>query len=162
MCKRFLASSSDSIFWLRVFNPTPKRFVNQRISKTYEVNEREKRKLYNERILQTEHGSFTPLVMSTTGGMGRECKKFYARLAIIISYKRVTSYSVIAAWVRRKIAFSLIKSVGMCLPGSRSVFYYDALEKSLSGDVHKWIYFEYINKHYFTDDFIFINIFYDM
>ena len=136
MCKRFLASSSDSIFWLRVFNPTAKRYVDQEISKTYEVNEREKRKLYNERILQTEHGSFTPLVMSTAGGMGRECKKFYARLAKMISYKKGNSYSVIAAWVRRKIAFSLIKSVGMCLPGSRSVFYNDALEKSLSGDAY--------------------------
>ena len=61
------------------------------------------KKPYNERILQTEHGSFTPLVMSATGGMGRECKKFYTRLAEMISYKRGTSHSVIAAWVRRKI-----------------------------------------------------------
>ena len=113
-----------------------KRYVNQEISKTYEVNEKEKKKLYNEKILQIEHGSFTPLVMSATGGMGRECKKFYARLAEMISYKRGTSYSIIAAWVRRKITFSLIKSIGMCLRGSRSVFYNDALEKSLSGDTY--------------------------
>ena len=35
-----------------------------------------------------------PLVMSTAGGMSQGCKKFYARLAEIISYKRGTSYSV--------------------------------------------------------------------
>ena len=74
--------------------------------------------------------------MSATHGMGRECKIFYARLTEMISYKRGTSYSVIAAWVRRKIMFSLIKSIGMCLRGSRSVFYNDALEKSLSGDAY--------------------------
>ena len=74
--------------------------------------------------------------MSAADGMGRECKKFYARLAEKISYKSGTSYSVIAAWVRRKITFSLIKSIGMCLQGSGSVFYNDALEKSSSGDAY--------------------------
>ena len=59
-----------AFFDVRVFNPTSKRYVNQEISKTYEVNEIEKKKLYKERILQIEHGSFTPLVMSTTSGMG--------------------------------------------------------------------------------------------
>ena len=95
-----------------------------------------RKKLYNKRILQIEHGNFTPLVMSATGEMGRECKKFYARLAEMISHKRGTSYSVTASWVRRKITFSLIKSIGMCLPGSRSVFYNDALEKSLNEDAY--------------------------
>ena len=79
-----------------------------------------------------KHGSFT-LVMSATGGMGRACKKFYARLAEMISYKRGNSYGVIAAWVRRKITFSLIKSIGKGLRGNRSVFYNDVLEKLLSG-----------------------------
>ena len=39
-----------------------------------------------------------------------------------------------ASWVRSKITFSLIKSIEMCLQESRSVFYNDALEKSLNGD----------------------------
>ena len=86
--------------------------------------------------MQIEHGSFTPLVMSATSGVGRECKKFYAHLAEMISYKKGTSYSIIAAWVRRKITFSLIKSIEMFLRGSRSVFYNDALEKSLRGDAY--------------------------
>ena len=121
ICARgFWQTGQMAFFDIRVFNPTAKRYVNQEISKAYEVNENEKKKLHNERILQIEHGSFTPLVMSATGGMGRECKKFYARLAEMISYKRGTSYSIIAA----------------CFRGSRSVFYNDALEKSLSGDTY--------------------------
>ena len=68
--------------------------------------------------------------------MGRECKKFYAHLAEMISYKKGTSYSVIASWVQRKITFSLLKSIEMCLQRSRSVFYNDALEKSSNGDAH--------------------------
>ena len=63
-----------AFFDVRVINPTAKWYVNQEISKIYEVNEREKKKLYNKRILQIEHGTFTSLVMSATGGMGWECK----------------------------------------------------------------------------------------
>ena len=92
ICARgFWQAGHMTFFGVRIFNPTTKRYVNQEISKTYEVNESEEKKLYNERILQIKHGSFTPLVKSATGGMGRECKKFYARLGEMISYKREKS-----------------------------------------------------------------------
>ena len=121
---------------LQVFKPSAERYVNQEISKTYEVNKREKKKLYNKRILQIEHRSFMPLVMSATGGMGGEYNKFYALLAEMISYKRGTGYNVIASRVRRKITFLLIKLTGISLQKSCSVFYNDALEKSLNGDAY--------------------------
>ena len=64
ICARgFRQAGQMAFFDVRVFNPTSKRYVNQEISKTYEVNEIEKKKLYKERILQIEHGSFTPLVI---------------------------------------------------------------------------------------------------
>ena len=50
-----------AFFDVRVFNPN--------ISKTYKLNEKEKKRLYSERITEIKHGSFTPLVMSATGGM---------------------------------------------------------------------------------------------
>ena len=86
--------------------------------------------------MQVEHGSFTPLVMSATGGMGRECQKFYNRLAEMISEKRNMDYSIIATWIRRKISFSLIKSIGLCIRGSRSVYPKDHLENSINADAH--------------------------
>ena len=118
---------------VRVFNPNAKRYANIEFSKAYEISKKEKKKTYNERILQVEHGSFTPLVMSVTGGMSRECKKFYSRLAEMICKKRKTSYNVTITWIRRKFAFSLIKSIGICIRGSRSVFQNDNLEMSLGG-----------------------------
>ena len=36
--------------------------------------------------------------------------------------------------VRRKIIFALIKSIGMCLRGSRSVFHREKLEQSIKDD----------------------------
>ena len=118
---------------VRVFNPIAKRYVDQELSRTYVMNEKEKKKMYNERVMQIEHGSFTPLVMSATGGMGRECHKFYARLSELIADKRKQSYSFVASWVRRKICFALINSVCICIRGSRSIFRSN-LEDSLSVD----------------------------
>ena len=44
---------------------------------------------------------------------------------------RKVSYSIVATWIRRKIIFALIKSIGMCLRGSRSVFQQEKLEQSI-------------------------------
>ena len=87
---------------VKVFNPNAKRYANIELSKTYEINEKEKKKKYNECILQVKLGSFTPLAMSPTGGMCRECKKFYSSLAEIICEKRKTNCNVTITWIRRK------------------------------------------------------------
>ena len=72
--------------------------------------------------------------MLVTREMSRECKKFYSGLAEMISKKRKTNYNVTIMWIRRKIEFLLIKSIGIYIRGSRSVFQNDNLEMSLSGD----------------------------
>ena len=66
-------------------NPDARGYAKQKLSNTYQLNEKEKKCLLNERIMQVEHGTFTPLVMSETGGMGRESSKFYTRLSELIN-----------------------------------------------------------------------------
>ena len=71
VCARgFWQAGQMTFFDVRVFNPNARRYAKQEHSKTYQLNEKEKERLYNERIMQVEHGTFTPLVMSATGGMG--------------------------------------------------------------------------------------------
>ena len=72
---------------IRVFNTSGNRYANQSLSKSYEVNEKEKKRAYNHRVQEVEHGMFIPLMVSATGGMGRECKKFYSRLSQMVSDK---------------------------------------------------------------------------
>ena len=48
--------------------------------------------MYNDRIIQVEKSSFTPLVFSTSGGMGKEAETLHKRLVKLISEKRGTSY----------------------------------------------------------------------
>ena len=52
------------------------------------MNEQEKKRAYSERILQIDHGTFTPVRFSINGIMGRECQKFYSRLEQMIAEKR--------------------------------------------------------------------------
>ena len=84
--------------------------------------------------MQIEHGSFTPLVISATGGMDRECQKFYVRLSEMVSEKRDVNCSTTATWIRREITFSLIKSIGLCTRSSRSTFSSTRLEKLIDED----------------------------
>ena len=68
-----------------------------------ELNEKEQRRLYNERVPEIERESITLLVMSATGRMGQKCKKFYSHLAEMISSTIGTGYNIAVAWIRRKI-----------------------------------------------------------
>ena len=49
----------------------------------------EKKRKYNERILQVENESFTPLVFSVNGGMGKEANKCYSVIAEKLAKKTI-------------------------------------------------------------------------
>ena len=114
----FWISGQQAFFDIRVFNPMAQRYGSQELTKAYQINECEKKRQYNEGILGVEHGSFTPLVMTALGGMGREASKFYSCLLESIVKKRKERYSVIKSWISRKMLFALVKCLCMCVRGS--------------------------------------------
>ena len=59
-------------FDVMVFNPKARRYTKRELWKTYQLKEKETKRLCNEKIMQVEHGTFTPLVMTSTRGLGRE------------------------------------------------------------------------------------------
>ena len=65
-----------------------------------------KKRLYGERVIEVEHGTFTPLVFTTTGGMGKECSRYPNRLAELISTKEEESYAKTISWIRAKNSLS--------------------------------------------------------
>ena len=62
-------------------HPNSVSYIDKDIDQVYRQHENEKKRTYNEHIIQIEKGSFTPIVMSTFGGMGIEAEKFHKRLA---------------------------------------------------------------------------------
>ena len=69
--------------------------------------------------MQVEKGTFTPIIVSTFGGMGQEAELFHKRLATLIAYKRNEEYSHVLNFIRTRLRFCLLKSVLTGLRGVR-------------------------------------------
>ena len=104
---------------VRVFNPTAKCYQNQSLAAAYVSNEKQKKREYNQRVIEVEHGSFTPVVFSCFGGMSRECSAFYKRLAQMISDKRDQPYHEVSSYIRTRLCFSLLRVATICIRGWR-------------------------------------------
>ena len=59
-----------AFFGIRVFNPFAQSYRNTHLAQYHRRNEQEKKREYDERVREVEHGSFSPLVFTTSGGMG--------------------------------------------------------------------------------------------
>ena len=76
---------------VRIFNPSAQSNRHASLSSVYRKHEQEKRREYDQRVREIEHATFTPLVLSTTGGMGRAATTFYKRLASMLAEKKEIS-----------------------------------------------------------------------
>ena len=106
-----------TFFDVRVFNCFAASNRSSTLSTAFRKHELEKRRAYEERIREVEHGSFTPLAFSTSGGMGRAATTTYKHLARLLSDKWNSPYSVVMGC---SLGFSLLRSSVMCIRGSRS------------------------------------------
>ena len=104
---------------VRIMHPNSPSYRNKTPEQLYVQHEREKKNSYNNRVLQIEKGSFTPLVYSTSGGMGPECTKYHKRIAELISNKRNENYADVMNCIRTKIRFCLLKSTLVAVRGER-------------------------------------------
>ena len=116
----FWVRGSKAFLDIRVFNPMARSYANQPLATTYNSLERAKKAKYNERILNIEHGTFTPLVLSCFGGMGTEASRFFNRLGLKVAEKRDEPASCTISLIRTKLSFSLLRSALLCIRGSRS------------------------------------------
>ena len=62
------------------------------------------------------------LFFGALGGMTRECRAVYKRLIQLLAEKRKEERSLVAAWVRRKISFALMKMIIVYIRGTRNTW----------------------------------------
>ena len=89
------------------------------VDKTYVHHENIKKRAYRERVLNVEHGSLTPIVLSTTGGVGLEADKHHKRIAQLISLKKNEEYSHVINYIRTRLRFNLLRSILVAVRGER-------------------------------------------
>ena len=109
-----------SFFDVRVFHPNARSNRHPQLSATYARHEQDKRRQYAQRVIDVKQSSFTPLVLSTAGGMGRAATATYRRLASLLSDKMDQPFSVVLNWLRCRLSFALLRSAEMCLRGCRT------------------------------------------
>ena len=83
----------------------------------YKSHEEEKKQGYLPRVLQLEKGTFTPVVFSTSGGMGKEAVRLLWQMAERMSIKRGYNYSSVVSFLRRRFCFDLLKTCVMAMRG---------------------------------------------
>ena len=118
----FWARGVTAFFDVRVTHVNSKCYQSKPTSEVFKEQEEEKKRKYQQRVLDVEMGSFTPLVFGTNGGMGYECQRFLKHLADKIAQKDTEPYHIVITWLRTQISFELLRSVHACVRGSRTPF----------------------------------------
>ena len=118
----FWRRGQNAFFDVRVTNIDCDSQKEESITSILRSHELEKKRQYNRRVIEVEHGTLTPLVFTTSGVMSHECSKYHKVLAEKLSEKKGERYDVIMRYLRVKISFLALKSTLLCLRGSRSTF----------------------------------------
>ena len=115
-----VTDTSRLFFDVRVFCPLSSYYQSKSLQQCYKDNEALKKRKYEQRIREVEHGCFSPLIFSISGGCGPASTLFIKRLAMLHSEKFQRPYSDTINFIRYRYSFAILKSAIRCLHGSRS------------------------------------------
>ena len=115
----FWSPLKRAFFDVRVFNPLAPTNWSKDIPQMHTHHEELKKREYNARIIEVEKGSFTPLVLSCSGGMSIETHNFVKKLAEKLCAKKQEQYSRMVYFIRMRLRFDLLKSCIISLRGER-------------------------------------------
>merc|ERR1711874_189674 len=101
----------------RVTHPTAISHMKKPLPYLYIENE--KKNMYNDRVINVEKATFTPLVFTTTGGMRPECAKMNKRIAELISEKKGEKYGQVMQYIRTRLRFALLRCTLVAIRGVR-------------------------------------------
>ena len=115
----FWYRAQNAFFDIRLTNINAQSQRQLTTKQIFAKHEAEKKRLYNDRIINIEHGTFTPLVFSLNGVMSPECECFHKSLAQKIAEKTQQRYSTIMNLIRTKLSFLILRACLVCVRGSR-------------------------------------------
>ncbi len=110
----------NSFYDVCVTNADCKSQRNSTVKSILRSHEQRKKREYNRRVIEVEHGTLTPLIFTTSGVMGQECLKFHKVLAEKLSSKSGERYDEVMRCMRVNISFLAVKGTLLCLRGSIS------------------------------------------
>ena len=108
-----------SFFDVKVMHPTADSHMRKSLKGLYSEGEAEKKRKYNDRVINIEKGTFTPLVFTTTGGMAPECTRLNKRLAELTAAQTGEQYSHVISHIRTRLRFALLRATLVAIRGVR-------------------------------------------
>ena len=127
---------SRAFFDVKIFNPYAK--TSRKLHKdAYKYHETLKNSEYQQRILNVEQSSFSPLIFGCTGGGAPTATRTMQQLAETLSEKRQESYPESINYIRTKISFALLRSSILCIRGCRSLRKDHFIDNSISAIVEE-------------------------
>ena len=114
----FWGHQRSAFFHVRVCYPNAESYKDLEPQQSYRMHENEKKRQYSTRVLDIEHRTFSPLIFTTTSGIGKECLSYHSHLAELIALKKGEEYAATMSWIRAKTSFTLLTSALICLSGS--------------------------------------------
>ena len=89
----FWQDDQKEFFDIRVFSSFVPSHLASTLQKNIERNEKEKKRLYSQRVIEMEHESFSSLVFTPYGGASRETELVFKTLCAKVPSKRNLEYS---------------------------------------------------------------------
>ena len=115
------APFEKTFFDVRVTHPNCDTNVLKPLAKVYEEHQKAKKDMYEERVRESEKGSFIPLIFTTSGGMGPLAAVLVKRLAAKIADNNMEKVSFVTNHIRTRLRFSLLRSTLLALRGIRGI-----------------------------------------
>jgi hypothetical protein len=120
--RSFWSKGRNAFFEFRVFYPHARSHLDQLPTDLYKKIQNDRKREYEQRIRRVEDGDFTPMIMSSTGGMGPQMSMALKHIAQKLSDKQNKKYPKVIGVLRCKFAFAVARAALVCLRGSRSPY----------------------------------------
>jgi len=115
----FWDSQRTALFDVCIFNADACSFRNQSLENTFQMKRNIKKSKYCQ-AAEARQASFTPIIASCEAIFDSEAEVYFKRLATILSKKWRSNYSKALCYIRARMQICIIRSVSLCLRGSRT------------------------------------------
>ena len=103
----FWTPGVTAFFDVRVTHVNSRSNQGKYTATIFKEQENEKKRKYNQRVMNVEMGTFTPLMSGTNRSMGLNCQSFLRTLANTLSTKNNEPYATVISWLRIQLSFAI-------------------------------------------------------
>ena len=112
-------SQREALFDICICNADAPSYQGKSIDSVFNEHKDFKRKKYAE-AAEHKRASFSPILATCDGVFDFEAKAYTRQLAVLLSKKWSKSYAEVHGWIKARMQICIIRSVSLCLRGSRT------------------------------------------